>query len=127
MVASEIANDLDDRPPPVPIIGQVNAMIKHVNLRKATGVDSVHVWLLKWFVDFRKAVDLVDHGVLLTKLACMRVTKSFWKWTQSYLSGRMQQVKLPGVLSRHGEVIAVVPQGGVISPTLFNVHVNNNY
>ena len=45
-------------------------------------------------------------------------------WT-SYLSGRTQQVKLPGVLSRHGEVTAGVPQGGVISPTLFNVHVND--
>ena len=39
----------------------------------------------------------------------------YWKWTQSYLSGRTQQVKLPGVLSRHGEVIAGVPQGGVVS------------
>ena len=36
-----------------------------------------------------------------------------------------QQVKLPGVLSRHGEVIAGVAQDGVISPTLFNVHVND--
>ena len=77
------------------------------------------------FVDFRKAFDLVDHGVLLTKLAGMGITTNFWKWTQSYLSGRTQQVKLPGVLSRHGEVIAGVPQGGVISPTLFNVHVND--
>ena len=77
------------------------------------------------FVDFRKAFDLVDHGVLLTKLAGMGITMSFWKWTQSYLSGRTQQVKLPGVLSRHGEVIAGVPQGDVISPTLFNVHVND--
>ena len=67
------------------------------------------------FVDFRKAFDLADHGVLLTKLAGIGITKSFWKWTQSYLSGRTEQVKLPGVL----------PQGGVISPTLFNVHVND--
>ena len=62
-----------------------------------------------------------QNGVLLTKLAGMGITKSFWKWTQSYLSGRTQQVKLPGVFSRHGEVIAGVPQGSVISPTLFNV------
>ena len=75
------------------------------------------------FVDFRKAFDLVDHGVLLTKRAGMGITKSFWKWTQKYLSGRTQQFNLPGVLSRHGEVIAGVPLGGVISPTLFNVHV----
>ena len=77
------------------------------------------------FIDFRKAFDLVDHGVLLTKFEGMGITMSFWKWTQSYLSDRTQQVKLPGVLSRHGEVIAGVPQGGVISLTLFNMHVND--
>ena len=48
------------------------------------------------FVDFPKAFDLVDHGVLLTNFAGMGITKSFWKCTQSYLSGRTQQGKLPG-------------------------------
>ena len=77
------------------------------------------------FVDFRKAFNLVNHGVLLTKLAGMGITKSFWKWTQSHLLGRKQQVKLLRVLSRRGEVIAGVPQCGVISRALFNVHVND--
>ena len=77
------------------------------------------------FVDFCKAFDLVDHGILLTKLAGMGVSKSFWKWCQNFLTGRMQQVKLPGVFSNTGSVIAGEPQGGVISPTMFNVHVND--
>ena len=46
---SEVANDLDDRPPPVPNIGLVKAMLKHVNPRRATGVDGVPAWLLKRF------------------------------------------------------------------------------
>ena len=46
------------------------------------------------FLDFRKAFDLVDHVILLYKLASMNVTKSFWLWTQNFLSGRSQQVKL---------------------------------
>ena len=41
------------------------------------------------------------------------------------LSGRTLQVKLPGALSRSGEVIAGVPQGGVLSPTLFNVFITD--
>ena len=55
----------------------------------------------------------------------MGVSRNFWKWTQSFLAGRSQQVKLPGVLSSIGLVIAGVPQGDVISPTLFNVMVND--
>ena len=77
------------------------------------------------FVDFSRAFDLVDHAILLTKLAGMGVNKSFWKWCQSFLCDITQQVKLPGALSNIRSVIAGVPQGGVISPTLFNVHIND--
>ena len=77
------------------------------------------------FVDFRKAFDLVDHAILLTKLAASGVNRGFWKWTQSFLTGRTLQVKLPGALSKVGQVIAGVPQGGVISAILFNVHISD--
>ena len=30
------------------------------------------------FIDFCKAFDLVDHAILLRKLAAMNVTKAFW-------------------------------------------------
>ena len=57
------------------------------------------------FVDFRKAFNLVDHAILLTKLAASGVNRGFWKWTQSFLTGRTLQVKLPGALSKVGQVI----------------------
>ena len=79
------------------------------------------------FLDFRKAFDLVDHATLLEKLATMNISRSFWNWVQSYLSGRTSQVKLPGVVSCSGEVIVGVPQGGVISRTLFNVFIDDCY
>ena len=44
------------------------------------------------FVDFRKAFDLVDHAILLEKLTSINIFRSFWKWVQSYLSGRTLQV-----------------------------------
>ena len=68
-----------------------------------------------------KAFDLVDHAILLEKPADVKISLSLLKWIQSYLAGRTQQVKL----SRTGCVIAGVPQGGVISSTLFNVFVND--
>ena len=77
------------------------------------------------FVDFRKAFDLVDHAILLTKPATSGVNRGFWKWTQSFLTGRTLQVKLPGALSKVGQVIAGLPQVGVISPMFFNVHIND--
>ena len=61
------------------------------------------------FLDFRKAFDLVDRATLLEKLATVNISLSFWNWVQSYLSGRTLQVKLPGVVSSSGEVIAGGP------------------
>ena len=37
------------------------------------------------FTDFRKAFDLVDHGILLRKLAAMNVTEAFRLWIRSFL------------------------------------------
>jgi hypothetical protein len=74
----------------------------------STGRQGVHAQ----FVDFRKAFDLVDHKILLDKLADMNVTRSFWLWIMSFLEGRTQQVNLQGVLS-------------FISPTLFNKYIND--
>ncbi len=159
--------------PPLPSIGQVKAVLKHLNPRKATGIDKVPAWLLKkyhedvapvvhdivccsishchypslykhekiqlqlniedlkiknnqhaftqhrstvsalisttqtWFnatdcsntgkmgvhavfIDFRKAFDLVDHNIILNKLALMNINKPFWLWIKNFLSGRVQ-------------------------------------
>ncbi|CAB3978984.1 Hypothetical predicted protein [Paramuricea clavata] len=77
------------------------------------------------FIDFRKTFDLVDHGILLRKLAEMNVTKAFWLWTCSFLEDRRQQVKLAGTLSSVKPCPAGVPQGSVMSPALFNIHIND--
>ena len=53
------------------------------------------------FIDFRKAFDLVNHKLLLNKLALMNINKPFWLWIKSFLSGRVQQVNVNGSLSSH--------------------------
>ena len=77
------------------------------------------------FIDFKKAFDLDDHGILLNKLALMNVNKSFWLWVKSFLSGRTQQVKINQTLSSIEGCPAGVPQGSALSPTLFNIHIDD--
>ena len=47
----ELADGLEDRPPPLSNIGQVKSILKHLNPRKATGADGVPAWLLKRFYE----------------------------------------------------------------------------
>ena len=41
-------------------------------------------------INLRKAFDVVDHKLLLTKLQLFGLNNDFLKWFQSYLSGRYQ-------------------------------------
>ena len=86
-----------------------------------TGRNGIHAL----FLDFHKAFDLVDHSTLLSKLKAKNINKSLWLWIQSFLSSRTQQVKLPSTVSTIRPCPAGVPQGCVISPLLFNIHIDN--
>ena len=71
----------------------------------STAKHSIHAL----FIDFRKAFDLVDHKILLEKLANMNIKKSFGLWTKSFPEGRLQQVNLRGTSSFKASCPAGVP------------------
>lgn len=71
------------------------------------------------FIDFRKAFDVVDHQLLLTKLRLYRVSDPSLSWFESYLSGRQQFVSIDGQRSDSLLIKQGVPQGSVLGPALF--------
>ena len=75
--------------------------------------------------DFRKAFDLVDRGIILRKLAKRNVNKSFWLCVRSFLDDRTQQVRLGGTLSLRMSCPSGVPRSSILSPALFNMHIND--
>ena len=71
------------------------------------------------YLDFSKAYDKIDHGVLLHKLKDMGITGKLGIWFFQFLTNRTHYVRIPGGISKDGPVLNGVPQGTVLGPLLF--------
>ena len=76
-------------------------------------------------VDYCKAFDMVDHGLLLDKLKVYGVAGETMKWFQSYLVDRHQLVNLGGCVSDMALMKHGVPQGSILGPLFFTVFIND--
>ena len=73
------------------------------------------------FLDLQSAFDTVSHTAILYKMAKHGFKGNILKWVQEYLTKRQSQVKIFGEYSDPYSNITGVPQGAVLSPTLFNL------
>ena len=77
------------------------------------------------FLDVSKAFDTVNHFLLLSKLQHLVLSDSSLSWFNFYISNRSQITNVSGVHSYHGFTLSGVPQGSVLSPTLFSAFIND--
>ena len=72
-----------------------------------------------------KAFDSIRHDLLINKLHKLGVSFAACSWFLSYLSQRMQVVKIEDSLSEALPFKAGVPQGSILGPALFTFYVND--
>ena len=73
------------------------------------------------FIDYRKAFDMVDHTILISKLRAYGLEDRTADWFSSYLDGRQQFVSHSDANSEVAAIPHGVPQGSILGPLLFVV------
>ena len=87
-------------------------------LEEGDNVDSI-------YLDFLKAFDKCDHGILLYKIKKLGISGKLGVWLHSFLSNRTQTVMIKGQKSTSSVLKSGVPQGSVLGPILFLIYISD--
>jgi hypothetical protein len=77
------------------------------------------------FSDIEKAFDKTWHLGLLYKLLELKFSISLIKLISYFLSHRKFRVSVEGEISTQNDIQSGLPQGSILSPTLYNVYTND--
>ena len=73
------------------------------------------------FVDYKKAFDLIDHDILLSKHEAYGIASKELMLLTSYLKGRRRSVVIGGVQSEYRLITHGVPQGSVLATVIHHL------
>ena len=73
------------------------------------------------FLDLKSAFDIANKDIILDQLVDFGIKGNLLRWVRGYLSNRSSRVLFKGAISATRRFDLGTPQGGVLSPFLFNV------
>ena len=97
-------------------------------------LDSTNIWYVNmdWkmfnlvvFLDLKKALDTVNHEILLRKLEHYGTTGRALSLIQSYLMNHKQRCQLNNVISSENSIACEIPQGSTLGPLFFLLYIKD--
>ena len=77
------------------------------------------------FLDLRKAFDVIDHKILLSKLRHYGITEAALRWCTTYLAERKQFTVVNDTNSNVKKIDYGVPQGSILGSLFFLIYIND--
>ena len=115
-----VSHLLEDVPLPLPSIGQVKCTFRHLNPKKATGVDGVPAWLLK---RFNEELALVVHNIMCASIIQCKYPKPY----KHALICPVPKLNPPNDINNDFRQISVLPQlAKVLEKLRLSLHIGKD-